>query len=471
MQVLFITKKFINTLISPLMREIIVVNIGQAGVQISNACWELFCLEHGIKPDGQTSPDQASESENYGRNTFFCEGETGKYSPRSVYIDLEPSAINEVRTGVYGKLFYPHDLISGKEDAANNYARGYYTVGTKVIEQSLERVRKQADNCDNLQGFIVVNSIGGGTGSGAGTKLLEELDKEYGKKIKMNFQVYPSPLISSSVVEPYNAVLALDSGLGVTDISIVLDNEALYGLATRHLDIEKLTYANLNSITAQVISSTTASLRYDNALNVDLQELQTNLIPYPRLYNLLSSYAPIISVEKVYYQQASVAEITSAVFEPASMMAKCDPDHGKYMACCLMYRGDVVPKDVYTAIADTKLKSHIKFMDMSPNGFKVGINSRPPRVAPNSELARAMRSVCMISNSTAIMEVYARINHNFDRLYAKRAFIHWYTREGMEEGSFSEARENLAALEKDYEEGGVEALEGEEEIDYYEDEY
>ncbi|RWV94065.1 hypothetical protein GW17_00043437 [Ensete ventricosum] len=312
------------------MREIISIHIGQAGIQVGNACWELYCLEHGIRPDGIMPSDASVGVAQDAFNTFFSETSAGKHVPRAIFVDLEPTVIDEVRTGTYRQLFHPEQLISGKEDAANNFARGHYT-----------------------------------------------------------------------------------------------------------------------------------------AINVDVTEFQTNLVPYPRIHFMLSSYAPVISAEKAYHEQLSVPEITNAVFEPSSMMAKCDPRHGKYMACCLMYRGDVVPKDVNAAVATIKTKRTVQFVDWCPTGFKCGINYQPPTVVPGGDLAKVQRAVCMISNNTAVAEVFSRIDHKFDLMYAKRAFVHWYVGEGMEEGEFSEAREDLAALEKDYEEVGAEGADDEDEPEDY----
>merc|ERR1712238_149922 len=427
------------------------------------------CLEHGIQPDGQMPSDKTIGGGDDSFNTFFSETGAGKHVPRAVFVDLEPTVIDEVRTGTYRQLYHPEQIISGKEDAANNFARGHYTIGKEIVDLVLDRIRKLADNCTGLQGFMVYNACGGGTGSGLGCLLLERLSVDYGKKSKLSFTVWACPQVATAVVEPYNTVLCVHSLLEHTDVTIMMDNEALYDICRRNLDIERPTYTNLNRLLGQIVSSLTASLRFDGALNVDITEFQTNLVPYPRIHFMLSSYAPIISAEKAYHEQLSVAEITNACFEPANQMVKCDPRHGKYMACCMLYRGDVVPKDVNAAIATIKTKRSIQFVDWCPTGFKVGINYQPPTVVPGGDLAKVPRALCMLSNTTAIAEAWARLDHKFDLMYAKRAFVHWYVGEGMEEGEFSEAREDLAALELDYKEVSEDQRSDDEEEDFDEE--
>lgn len=279
--------------------------------------------------------------------------------------------IDEVRTGTYRNLFHPEQLISGKEDAANNYARGHYTIGKELVDVTLDRIRKLADQCTGLQGFLIFHSFGGGTGSGFTSLLMERLSIEYGRKPKLEVVVYPSPQISTAMVEPYNAVLTTHTTLDNSDCTFMVDNEAIYDICRRNLDIERPTYTNLNRLIAQLVSSITASLRFDGALNVDLTEFQTNLVPYPRISFPLCTYAPLVTPEKAYCEQLSVSVITNAVFEPANQMVKCDPRHGKYISCCMLYRGDVVPKDVSAAISHIKSKRTIQFVDWCPTGFKV----------------------------------------------------------------------------------------------------
>ncbi|KAH0848141.1 Tubulin alpha chain [Fonsecaea pedrosoi] len=434
------------------------------------------------QPDGYLTEERKAADPDQGFSTFFSETGTaseiipisslliefctgnGKYVPRTIYCDLEPNVVDEVRTGAYRSLFHPEQMITGKEDASNNYARGHYTVGKELIDQVLDKVRRVADNCSGLQGFLVFHSFGGGTGSGFGALLMERLSVDYGKKCKLEFCVYPAPQVATSVVEPYNSILTTHTTLEHSDCSFMVDNEAIYDICRRNLGIERPNYENLNRLIAQadkeiVVSSITASLRFDGSLNVDLAEFQTNLVPYPRIHFPLVAYAPVVSAAKAQHEAHSVQEISMSCFEPNNQMVKCDPRNGKYMATCLLYRGDVVPKDVHQAVATLKTKRTIQFVDWCPTGFKIGICYQPPQMVPNGDLAKVNRAVCMLSNTTAIAEAWSALSHKFDLMYSKRAFVHWYVGEGMEEGEFSEAREDLAALERDYEEVASDSIE------------
>ena len=120
-----------------------------------------------------------------------------------------------------------------------------------------------SDNCTSLQGFLIFHSFGGGTGSGFGALLLERLSTDYGKKSKLEFSVYPAPRVSTSVVEPYNAVLSTHSTIENSDCTFLVDNEAVYDICRRNLDIPRPNYEHLNRLIAQVVSSITSSLRFD----------------------------------------------------------------------------------------------------------------------------------------------------------------------------------------------------------------
>merc|ERR1712151_1213289 len=109
-------------------------------------------------------------------------------------------------------------------------------------------------------------------------------------------------MVSTTVVEPYNAILMTHTTLEHTDVAFMVDNEAIYDLCRKNLDIERPTYTNLNRLIAQVVSSLTSSLRFDGQLNVDLTEFQTNLVPYPRIHFPSTVYAPIISADKLHHE-------------------------------------------------------------------------------------------------------------------------------------------------------------------------
>merc|ERR1712196_747031 len=365
------------------MREIVHIQGGQCGNQIGAKFWEVISDEHGIDPTGTYQGDSDIQLERI--NVYYNEATGGRYVPRAVLMDLEPGTMDSVRSGPYGQIFRPDNFVFGQSGAGNNWAKGHYTEGAELVDSVLDVVRKESESCDCLQGFQVTHSLGGGTGAGLGTLLISKIREEYPDRIMLTYSIFPSPKVSDTVVEPYNATLSIHQLVENADEVVAIDNEALYDICFRTLKLTTPTYGDLNHLVSAVISGMTVCLRFPGQLNADLRKLAVNLIPFPRLHFFMPGFAPLTSRGSQQYRAITVPELTQQVFDA---------------------------KNIKSSVSD-----------IPPKGLKMAST--------------------IIGNSTAIQELFKRVSEQFTAMFRRKAFLHWYTGEGMDEMEFTEAESNM----------------------------
>lgn len=425
--------------------EVIIIQIGQAGNQVSAAFWKKVCLEHGI--DHLTG--RPTEGDTVKGNPSVIFNKIGnKYVPRAVVVDLEPAVVEDLKKN-FNTLFDPKSVISGVDGAGNNFAVGYNAMGMEYIDRVMTVVEQRVSETEALGGFLMTHSIGGGTGSGFGSRILRTLRERYPKVPIMTFSIFPSPKISETVVEPYNAILALANLAKYASACVVLDNEALFRIASDKLEVENPSLEDLNLIISQVMVNITASIRFSGTMNIDLAKLVTNLVPYDTVNFFLASTAPLVLTGKESFENYSIQDLSLSLFDKDNILADMNPSEGKYLAASVLFRGKVLATEITEAMS--QIKEQYDFVDFIPTGFKVSKSEIPP--------SDSTVGIVLLANNTGIVEVFERILAQFDKLWARKAFAHWYTDAGFEEEDINEAADSVRQIIEHYksynEEGGT----------------
>nr|Q9GSR5.1 RecName: Full=Tubulin beta chain; AltName: Full=Beta-tubulin [Encephalitozoon intestinalis]AAG15252.1 beta tubulin [Encephalitozoon intestinalis] len=422
------------------MREIIHLQTGQCGNQVGCKFWETISGEHGIDQSGRYVGTSDNQLERV--NVYYNEASSKKYVPRAVLIDLEPGTMDAVRQGPFGELFRPDNFVFGQSGAGNNWAKGHYTEGAELIDSVMDVVRKEAESSDCLQGFQITHSLGGGTGAGMGTLLLSKIREDFPDRMICTFSVVPSPKVSDTVVEPYNATLSIHQLVENADETFCIDNEALYDMCFRTLKLNNPGYGDLNHLVSLVMSGVTTCLRFPGQLNAYLRKLAVNMIPFPRLHFFVVGFAPLTAVGTQKFKTYSVSELTQQMFDSKNMMTACDPKKGRYLTVAAMFRGKISMKDVDEQMSMVQSKNSSLFVEWIPSNVKTAVCD----IAPTG----LEMSATFVGNTTSIQELFKRISDQFTVMFRRKAFLHWYTGEGMDEMEFSEAESNMNDLLSEY---------------------
>merc|ERR1712038_2027802 len=371
--------------------------------------------ETGPDADGDGVPDVLENIDVYFRGTTE-EKLNAKWIPRAVLVDLEPGTMDVIKASAIGPVFKPDYLLFGANGAGNNWAKGHYTEGAELVDGVLDKIRMAVEMCDAPQGFQLMHSLGGGTGSGMGTLLLLKIRDAYPDRITTTYSVYPSPKVSDTVVEPYNAVLSSHQLLENSDETFIIDNEALYNINHNILKNKQPTYSELNRLIAQVCCGVTASLRFPGKLNGDLRKLGVNLVPFPRLHFFLVSQAPLLGKESSSKVRLTVKELAGQAYSARNFFSNVKPDDGKFLAASFCFRGSMTTQEVDSQMDALQTDKGDDFVEWIPNNIKSSIVVTAPQ--------EASMSATFIANTTALKGIFQRLATQFGAMYRRKAFLH-----------------------------------------------
>eukprot|EP00484_Ammonia_sp_Unknown_P031068 CAMPEP_0197030650 /NCGR_PEP_ID=MMETSP1384-20130603/9839_1 /TAXON_ID=29189 /ORGANISM="Ammonia sp." /LENGTH=488 /DNA_ID=CAMNT_0042460037 /DNA_START=251 /DNA_END=1717 /DNA_ORIENTATION=- len=388
------------------------------------------------------------------KDVFFYQADDQHYIPRALLIDLEPRVINTLRESQFKNLWNPENIYVDPSGggAGNNWAQGY-TLAVNKYELIMDMIDREADNSDSLEGFVLTHSIAGGTGSGFGSYLLEQLTDRYPKKIVQTYSVFPNDADKSDVVvHPYNSVLTLKRLILNSDSTVVIDNTSLHRIADERLQLNNaISFSETNAIISNVMAASTTTLRYPGYMNNDLIGLIASLVPTPRAHFLMTSFTPlVIKGHKTQIQKTSVLDVMRRLLQPKNIMVSCGTKKGVYVSILDIIRGDVDPTDIHKSLQRIREKKIVNFIPWGPASIQVALSKQSPYL--KNKIPYKV-SGCMMANHSNISQLFVRILKSYNMLRKRNAFLNQYKETSIFEKDFAEfddASECITNLIEEY---------------------
>ena len=420
-------------------REIITIQVGQCGNQIGNEFWKQLCSEHGISSEGIV--DEKAINGDDRKDVFFYQADDDHYIPRSILIDLEPRVINSIQTSEFKHFYNPENFFISKEGsgAGNCWATGYANA-EHVEDEIMDMIEREADGSDSLEGFMLIHSINGGTGSGFGSYLLEKLNENFPKKLIQAYSVFPNMSGDSGVVvTPYNSILTMKRLILNCDSVIVLDNGALYNIATERMKLESPSLSQVNSLISTIMCSSTTTLRYPGYMNNDMISLIAPLVPTPRCHFLMTGYTPItLDNNKTLVRKTTVLDVMRRLLQSKNIMVSGGAKKGMYISILNIIQGEVDPTQIHQALQKIREKKLANFIPWGPGSIQVALSKKSPYIETAYKV-----SGLMLANHTSINLLMQQIVDSFNNMYKKKAYLDSFKKEDMFKDSLSEFDDSL----------------------------
>lgn len=418
------------------MREFITLQVGQCGNQIGKEFWDKISYEHGIAQTGDLVDPKLTDR----KDAFFYETDNNKFVPRSILVDLEPRVIENITTsGITHENIFVDSIGGG---AGNNWAHGY-SRGRELQNDILDMIQREAEACDDMDSFLLFHSIAGGTGSGLGSLMLENLREYYPKKIIQSYSIFPNnDEVSDVVVQPYNSMLTLqrlslccDSVIAIDNTSLTKINNGLFnGNRLNHEEASQINFSMVNTLVGSVIAASTSTIRFPTYIYSDIRALNSVLVPVERLKFIVPSYTPF-TLNKRLTRKTDCQDIMRKLLLPNTRLVTSEPSRTDQIMSMVSILQGVNSLDIQKSVFYAFERENLNFVKWMPPSFHV--------VRSNID---GLKSGISLTNGTNFSTIVSKIASQFDRLKKKNAFIEMYKKYSSDLCEFDECREVVQNL-------------------------